>query len=84
VQAALDALTRRVRIEFAELHATVGYAPLSAVQHLLPSHEGTVIAEPYAEAVSLHLRVPQQQLAALRTAIGNATHRQAVLDERDA
>lgn len=80
VQAALTTLLRGERIEYAELHATFGYAQLSAVQHLLSRHEATMVSETYAELVSLQLRVPQQQLAALRLAIGNATHGQAVFD----
>lgn len=79
VQTALEQLETRERVEFADLTVLVGYAHLSAVQHLLPPFEALVTAESFAESVTLQLRVPRQHEANLRTALGNATSGQAVV-----
>lgn len=77
VQAALADLVTREKVEYASLSVAVSYAHFSAVQHLLPSHEAEVTAERFGEAVDLDVRVPAPALAALRAAIGDATHGQA-------
>ncbi len=84
VQSALAILPQRERVDYAALSVRVGYAQFSAVQHVLPALEAAIDSEAYGEHVTLALRVPVQQLDALRTAISNATHGQAIFTENDA
>jgi uncharacterized YigZ family protein len=81
VQSALAVLDTEERVEYGGLTTIVSYAQLSAVLHLLPTYEATVIADQYAEQVTLSLKAPLQQLPALRTAIGNATSGQAIIHD---
>ena len=84
VQSALAILPQRERVDYAALTVSIGYAQLSAVQHPLPAFEAEIVSEAFAEQVTLNLRVPVQQLQALRIAIGNATSGQAVFTEDQA
>ena len=81
VQSALAILPQRERVDYAPLTVSIGYALLSAVQRTLPAFEAEIVTDAYAEQITLDLRVPIQQLGALRTAIGNATSGQAVFDD---
>ena len=81
VQSALAILPRAERVEYAGLTVNVAYAHLSAVQHAVQSFEAQVVADVYAEQVTLQLRVPVSHLPALRLAIGNATGGQALFAE---
>jgi uncharacterized YigZ family protein len=81
VQSALTILPQRERVDYAPLSVSIGYALLSAVQRTLPAFEAEIVTDAYAEQITLDLRVPIQQLSALRAAIGNATSGQAVFDD---
>lgn len=78
VQVALDRLVTRERVEYAAFTVAVTYAQFSAVQHLLATYEAEALSESFAENVTLLLRAPVQRVPALRAAIGNATHGQAM------
>ncbi len=77
VQAALEMLSTRERVEVTELTVTVSYAHLSAVRRALPECEATVLSETFAEDVTLRMSVPVAREAMLRTLLGNATGGQA-------
>lgn len=81
VQSALVILPQRERVDYAALSVSIGYAQLSAVQHTLPALEAEIVSDAFAEQVTLNLRVPVQQMHALRMAIDNATSGQAVFTE---
>lgn len=73
VQEALARLERRERVETVDVRLRVAYPAFAAVRNLLPSHEGAVLEEQFAEAVDLVVRVPASKVDALRAAVGNAT-----------
>ena len=81
VQAALNVLETRERVEYSAFTVSLSYALFSAVQNLLPPFEATISSETFAEDVTLSVRVPRQHLGALRAALGNATSGQAVLGD---
>lgn len=82
VQLAMEALPLALRVDWVEVTVIVGYPAISAVQSLVPQHGGEFLAEDYGAEVTFRLRVPAPSLAALRTAIGDATRGTAVVRER--
>jgi putative IMPACT (imprinted ancient) family translation regulator len=72
VQAALEQLPRRERVETVTLTVVVDYAHFAAVRHALPAVEAELLGEDFGAEVTLALRVPVSRLAELRLAIGNA------------
>jgi uncharacterized YigZ family protein len=81
VQSALARLTTREKVDYGTLSVAVGYAQYSAVQHLLAAHEAEIVTDAFAEQVTLDIRAPLPHLGALREAIANATHGQAIFTE---
>jgi uncharacterized YigZ family protein len=72
VQAALEQLPRRERVETVTLTVVVDYTHFAAVRHALPAVEAELLGEDFGAEVTLALRVPVSRLAELRLAIGNA------------
>jgi uncharacterized YigZ family protein len=80
LQQALAALPRAERVTLATVSVTVDYASVSAVQHLLPSHEAAVVDETYAEAVTYQVRLPEGNVDAFRAAVLDATRGRGVVE----
>jgi uncharacterized YigZ family protein len=83
LQQALATLPLTERVTYAELAVTIDYAAVSAVQQLLPAHEGEVVSHDYAEAVTYRVRLPEGNADAFRAALLDATRGRAVLGEGD-
>lgn len=83
VQQALDAMPRTERVDYATLLVSLPYSAISAVRHLLPSHEATLEAESYGERAELRVRLPAPNAEALGVALMNATAGQAVVRDAD-
>ena len=83
LQQALATLPLTERVTYAELAVTIDYAAVSAVQQLLPAHEGEVVSHDYAEAVTYRVRLPEGNADAFRAAVLDATRGRAVLGEAD-
>ena len=83
VQLALETMPRAERVDWAELRVAVGYPSVTAVQQLLPAHEGEVVSHDYAEAVMYRVRLPEGNADAFRAAVLDATRGRAVLGEAD-
>ena len=79
VQLALATLPRSERVDHVELFLRIGYASIATIQQLLPTLEAEVTAQEFGEDALLSLRVPRQNLAALRSAIADATSGAATL-----
>ncbi len=79
VELALQELPRAEKVDWAVVEVTVGYAHISAVQHLLPAHEGTILQETYAAAVHYTVQVPALGVDAMVEALADATRGEAVV-----
>jgi uncharacterized YigZ family protein len=79
VELALRELPRAEKVEWAEVDVVVGYAHISAVQHLLPEHEATILAENYGELVEYRLQVPAPGVDGLLRALADATRGEALV-----
>jgi uncharacterized YigZ family protein len=73
VQLALETLPRGERVDYVEVVLSIGYPSITAVQQLLPTLEAEVVAQEYGVGVLYSLRVPRQNVEALRSAIADAT-----------
>ncbi len=80
VKLALETLPLTEHRVWAELDVIIPYPYLSSLQRLLPTYEGTVLAEEYAADVSLRIRLPQEQLAAFVKALEGLTQGAAVIE----
>ena len=74
VQLALATLRRAERVDYVNVQVTVGYPNIAAMQHLLPGVEADVLSEEYGVDVHYTLRLPRQNVVALRSAVADATH----------
>ena len=83
VQLALATLPRSERVDRIELSLRIGYASIATMQQLLPTLEAEVTAQEFGEDACLELRVPRHNLAALRSAVADATSGAATLVERN-
>ncbi|MEO7963345.1 MAG: YigZ family protein [Gemmatimonadaceae bacterium] len=83
VQLVLETLPRAERVDWAEISIVISYSSISAVQLILPAHDGEILSEEYAGDVRILARVPLTQLTALRAALGDATRGQAVVVRTD-
>lgn len=81
VQLALASLPRSERVDCIEVSLRIGYASIATIQKLLPTLEAEVTAQEFGEDALLSLRVPRQNLAALRSAVADATSGAATLAE---
>jgi len=73
VQLGLETMPRAERVVRASCTIALAYAQLAAVQQLLPRFEATVVHQEFGLAVRLDLSVPTGALAALRSALLDAT-----------
>jgi uncharacterized YigZ family protein len=73
VQLALETLPRGERVDYVEVALSIGYPSITAVQQLLPALEAEVVAQEYGVGVLYRLRVPRQNVTALRSAVADAT-----------
>ncbi len=83
LQQALATLPLAERVTYAELAVTSEYAAVSAVQQLLPAHEGAVVSHEYAEAVTYRVRLPEGSADAFRAAVLDATRGRASIGGTD-
>ena len=79
VELALQTLPQAERVEWSVVEVVVGYAQISAVQHLLPDHEATILAENYGEQVEYQIQVPAPGVDGLLRALADATRGEAVV-----
>lgn len=79
VQLALESLPRAERVELVECTLSVGYANIATMQQLWPQHEVQVVDERYEADVHYTLRLPRERLAALQSAVQDATRGQSQL-----
>jgi len=73
VQLALATLPRAERVDYVEVRLTIAYPNIAAMQQLLPEVEAEVMAHEYGADVQYTLRLPRQNVAALRSAVADAT-----------
>ena len=73
VQLALATLPRAERVDYVEVRLTIAYPNIAAMQQLLPEVEAEVMAHEYGADVRYTLRLPRQNVAALRSAVADAT-----------
>jgi uncharacterized YigZ family protein len=81
VQLALETLPRAERVDYAELTLTTAYPSITVVQQLLASFEVEVVEQDYGVTVTYRLRVPRPSIAALRSALADATRGEAELKD---
>jgi uncharacterized YigZ family protein len=73
VQLALETLPRGERVDYVEMALSIRYPSITAVQQLLPALEAEVVTQEYGVGVRYRLRVPRQNVMALRSAVADAT-----------
>lgn len=73
VQLALETLPRGERVDYIEVALSIGYASIDIIQQLLPTLDAAVIGQEYGVAVVYRLRLPREHVAALRSAVADAT-----------
>jgi uncharacterized YigZ family protein len=81
VQAALELLPRSLRIDWAELRATIDYALLAPLERGLAEFECEVLSTDYAEKVRIVLRLPVERVAAFRQMFADLTAGRGTLSE---
>ena len=79
VQLALATLPRAERVDYVEVQLMIAYPSVAAVQQLLPEVEAEVLAHDYGADVRYTLRLPRQNVAALRSAVADATRGQGTV-----
>ena len=79
LQEALATLPRAERMTLVRLEATVEYGAISAVQLLLPAHEGTVEGVDYDADVRYRVVLPDGRVAAFEDALREATSGRAAV-----
>jgi uncharacterized YigZ family protein len=86
-KAVLAAVPRVAKIAYARLAVTVPYAAYEMATRLITAHSGVIGPEDFAAEVTLAVRLPATEAAALTAALGEATAGQArvaVQDDADA
>ena len=79
LQEALATLPRAERMTLVRLEATVEYGAISAVQQLLPAHEGTVEGVDYDADVRYRVVLPDGRVAGFEDALREATSGRAAV-----
>ncbi len=73
VQSTLAVLDTEERVERVTATLRYAYAQHGAILQLLPTVEAVAVHEEFAEAVALQVRLPREQVAALRRGLADAT-----------
>ncbi len=81
VQLALESLRRTERVDLVELSVSLGYPGIAGVQQQLPALEAAVLEESYGVDVRYRLRLPRENVPALRAAVADATRGSGVVSE---
>ena len=81
VKAVLEVLPRAEKVELRTLLVSLDYATYGACKLLLPIHQATVVSEEFAADVTLMLSLPASEVAALVSALREATAGGAVVIE---
>ncbi|MGH7668722.1 MAG: YigZ family protein [Gemmatimonadaceae bacterium] len=73
VQLALEQLPRIERVDYVDVVVSVGYPSVSAIQRAMASLGTEVVEQEYGVQVRYRLRIPRANVAALRSAVADAT-----------
>jgi uncharacterized YigZ family protein len=84
LQRALQELPRAERVDWATLHALVGYADVTVVRQLVAAHEGTLVDEEYAADVAYTVRLPAPNVEPFTAALRDATRGTATVEVQTA
>lgn len=81
VQLALATLSRAERVDLVDVEVVIGYPAVVQVQQAIAASAAEIVDQEYAAAVRYRLRVPRSTVAALRTAVADATRGEGVIRE---
>ncbi len=69
VKTALEQLETCEKIDWQKLSITINYQFLEPIERLLPEFEAQLIDKLFAEQICIHIKLPVEQLPALRTSL---------------
>lgn len=79
VKAVLEELPRTEQVDRRTLLVSLNYAVYGACKLMLPHYEATILAEEFADDVTLTISLPASEVEALSEALGEATAGSAVI-----